>query len=720
MWTCRKCSAEVEDNFEICWSCGTGSDGSQDPNFRSFQSDAEVPAVAASEAEPKTVTVATYWVADQAQKVQSLLENGGVPVCIAYDFDVAHDWVREHATGSIQLQVTEEQVEKARELLARHPKETAPLPPLPPKPPEPDEEEKYKQQPWLAPIPKDLSREEVLRLLEAQVSALIDSKDTPDWKVNPAFHPDVMTFIQKHANNMGFVQKAQALQRNRAKYFATIRQQLLNPKPKEEEEVKEEKAAGPSAWGAVGKKLKLWLIVRPLRWGLRLLKWAVILGCVVVFLGFCASLIYGGYASKQLEEAINETDEKDPGWTWNSLQVNRKAVPEKENAALVVAAVAKQLPADWPSEEIMHGLRPLFGRSAAVSLTEAQHKVLQAELEKHQAALEQARSLAGFQAGRWAPLALEDRWQRTPRGAEEHERVATLLFLDTFQAATTGNEGQALRSVRALFGYARSIGDDPDHCQQLFRVELHRRAVLLLQRVLQQSSNFPEADLAGLQQSVAQEIQEPLLWYSLRGDRAAYQTDWEAVQAGQQGALSYVAGSPMQWSFVTRDTPFQFLTPAERLLRSGQFKLATAEYLRSMNRAIAGARQPPEQLPGSDHSAAQPQPWRELFREFQDDQARLRCAAIALAAERYRLANEGWPASGEALVPKYLGTTLFDPYSAAGLLWKKEPEGIVIYSVGWNRVDDGGGGLFETDADTIPKDVGFRLWNSERRGPAAK
>ena len=43
-----------------------------------------------------------------------------------------------------------------------------------------------------------------------------------DWKVNPAFHPEVNAFIQKHSNNVGFVQKAQALQRNRAQYFAKM------------------------------------------------------------------------------------------------------------------------------------------------------------------------------------------------------------------------------------------------------------------------------------------------------------------------------------------------------------------------------------------------------------------------------------------------------------------------------------------------------------------
>jgi hypothetical protein len=34
MWTCVKCREAVEDHFELCWSCGTARDGTEDPAFR--------------------------------------------------------------------------------------------------------------------------------------------------------------------------------------------------------------------------------------------------------------------------------------------------------------------------------------------------------------------------------------------------------------------------------------------------------------------------------------------------------------------------------------------------------------------------------------------------------------------------------------------------------------------------------------------------------------
>ena len=33
MWQCKKCKEDVDDSFEVCWNCGTTSDGVADPSF---------------------------------------------------------------------------------------------------------------------------------------------------------------------------------------------------------------------------------------------------------------------------------------------------------------------------------------------------------------------------------------------------------------------------------------------------------------------------------------------------------------------------------------------------------------------------------------------------------------------------------------------------------------------------------------------------------------
>ncbi|MBL8797104.1 MAG: hypothetical protein JNM56_24600 [Planctomycetia bacterium] len=717
MWTCRKCSAEVEDHFEICWSCGTGSDGSQDPNFRSFQDDAEVPAVAETEAGPKLVTVATYWVADQAQRVQALLENGGAPACIAYDFDVAHDWVREHATGSIQLQVAEEQVEQARQVLAKHATETAPLPPLPPKPPEPDEETKYRDQPWLAPIPKELSREEVLRLLESQVSALIDSKDTPDWKVNPAFHPDVIAFIQKHANNIGFVQKAQALQRNRAKYFATIRQQLLNPKPKEEEAAPEAKPAGPSATGQLARTLKLWLIVRPLRWGLRLLKWALVLGCVVLFVGFCASLIYRGYGSKQLEEAIDAIDEKEQGsdWQWKSLHAKRKPLPDAENAALLVKQAAEQVPQNWPTEQLARWIET--DRTPARKLNAEEQAALAAELEKSSRARPEARKLAGCKQGRWPD------WPVTPTGWPDDApnfaavtKVLQLLWLDAALLAQTGQGDEALQAARAILGVGRSGGNDLRGITDGRRIDAVPWHCASLRRILAQNATCSGEALAATQEDLSAEEKTPWLLAARTEDRAFLLEFIRRLDSGDPDFVRHGWVMPNN-PYRLQDTP---LAGLERWLWAGKIKVAQRDDLRAATDAVEWAKLPVEQ---------QVPKFKEAAHAFGQTQARmyhylmadLRCSVVALAAERYRLATGAWPASLADLVPKYLPAVPVDLYDGKPLRYARDDEGVVIWSVGPDGHDDGGKPTLVPEDrlnDAAKGDIAFRLWNPERRGQA--
>ena len=33
MWTCAKCRQEIEDDYEVCWACGTSVEGDEDPHF---------------------------------------------------------------------------------------------------------------------------------------------------------------------------------------------------------------------------------------------------------------------------------------------------------------------------------------------------------------------------------------------------------------------------------------------------------------------------------------------------------------------------------------------------------------------------------------------------------------------------------------------------------------------------------------------------------------
>jgi hypothetical protein len=86
---------------------------------------------------------------------------------------------------------------------------------------------------------------------------------------------------------------------------------------------------------------------------------------------------------------------------------------------------------------------------------------------------------------------------------------------------------------------------------------------------------------------------------------------------------------------------------------------------------------------------------------------------VALACERHRLAQGNWPPTLSALVPQYLSAIPLDPFSGQPLLYRLIPDGVVIYSVWMNGVDDQGDVL---EINGGPKDRGTRLFNPELRG----
>jgi hypothetical protein len=104
--------------------------------------------------------------------------------------------------------------------------------------------------------------------------------------------------------------------------------------------------------------------------------------------------------------------------------------------------------------------------------------------------------------------------------------------------------------------------------------------------------------------------------------------------------------------------------------------------------------------------------------------AELRCAAVMLAVERYRLEKGAWPNSLDDLVPAYLSKVPVDPFDGKPLRYRRFDQGVKIYSVG-DGVDDGGEIDKRThrgeDLGTGPgADLGFRLVDVKYRRQPAK
>jgi hypothetical protein len=94
MWTCPKCQSKVDVTFEVCWSCGTSSDGEEDPSFArgdDVTPSSEMSFAAKSKpaedylelpsAEPEFEVVACYWArnCNEAMFLANQLRFDGIP-----------------------------------------------------------------------------------------------------------------------------------------------------------------------------------------------------------------------------------------------------------------------------------------------------------------------------------------------------------------------------------------------------------------------------------------------------------------------------------------------------------------------------------------------------------------------------------------------------------------------------------------------------------------
>jgi hypothetical protein len=317
----------------------------------------------------------------------------------------------------------------------------------------------------------------------------------------------------------------------------------------------------------------------------------------------------------------------------------------------------------------------------------------------------QARALVDRPGGRfpvaWASDGISTRLPQLARTRE----VVNLLAYDVLLRSQNRDTDGALSTCRALLSACRALGDEPAAVSQRLRIDLRATACQQVELALAHGQ-ASEAVLATLQGSLDAEEAEPLLVTGIKGERALMDRFLTSVEAG--------AFTPKQ---VRKTSSFSIVLYLFR-----HSTTARAAHLRFCNRAEELATRPvAEQLDGFrqlDRTTADFPPdlrtlvpaMLRLATAFHESRARLRCATVALAAERHRLARGTWPPALEALRPDFLAQVPSDPFDGAPLRYRRLDDGIVISSVGEDGRDDGG----ETES-TSPsgtgRDLGFRLWD---------
>ena len=439
--------------------------------------------------------------------------------------------------------------------------------------------------------------------------------------------------------------------------------------------------------------------------------------------------LYSNWAAdREMKAAVAEMDRLEPGnWRLEDLEAKRRAVPDEQNAALVVMKVRRQLPRPWPAPSQERSTRSvdkwIEELPPEVRLYDPLPDELRRELDQVRPALDEARPLANLTQGRF-PLA-----GKRAAGLEEQEvpQVVKLLWLDAVRRAEGGDADGALASCRGALVAARSVGDAPTLMAMPVRITCQPVAVKGLKRALAQGEPSEE-ELRAAQRLLQDEAAQPLLEIALRGERGGWLQAQEAVVAGELTWEALVDGP--------RDTP----SLTERVLGPLMARKTAPVLLRTQTEWINIAKLPLEEWQRRFTEAAQKvAAWRDsdqyaermvsfilpavnrMSESFLHSQARLRTAAAALAAERYRRAHGRWPESLDALAAAgFLERVPADPFDGKPLRFRRLADGVVIYSAGPDLSEGDGRAKRKKPLDP-GSDLAFRLWDvAHRRQPPAE
>jgi ABC-type transport system involved in multi-copper enzyme maturation permease subunit len=418
-----------------------------------------------------------------------------------------------------------------------------------------------------------------------------------------------------------------------------------------------------------------------------------------------------------LEEALAETDRADPGWRLEDLDVNRPVLPDEQNSALRILKIKDLLirPPELAELDRKAGETP-----ANVQLDSELVALLKKELEPCRAAMEEVRILAELPNGRFPGRIHEtDFYAGAPWAMFRNKAgtLANLLGIDILVRAQDDVSG-ALDSCRAIVNIGHAGGSDPLACAQGIRTYIVATTIPGIERILAQGE--PKEDvLASLQKLLAAELAQPLFVARLRGRRAINEYHLRKIALG---AEIYDYEWRREPKYLVHLPTAQSLTP----LLSGSIADDRIANLRIFDQLIVAAKLPPMQRHARFSQLDRNNPnlywsqvrWmRALWELNQHDrwEAELHCAVAALAVERYRRKHGSWPQALSDLVPALIPEVPSDPMDGKPIRYRRTKEGVVIYSIGIDRVDNGGNIDRVNYWGSPGKDLGIRLWDPAKR-----
>ncbi len=423
----------------------------------------------------------------------------------------------------------------------------------------------------------------------------------------------------------------------------------------------------------------------------------------MVAVAFVAHLSLNIYASVQLNRELAEIRQK--GEPLQFSEIEPPAVPDAQNAWLVYQQASQSLHFSRAEKDAMETLQR--------SMTPQIESRIEGALRNNQRGIALTRQAAAMPQCRF-PL----NWQgnpiqfRFPYYARLRE-LARLLVLDAKMNARQGDGTTALRDVRALFSMSHHLSKEPVLIGFLVAQSVDALAHRALAQTLEKIP-MTVAQARALEASLSKDDWRLAFRQSLVGERMFGIYAFESLGQPAPNNVQADDDESFSWPIWTRYPLLWISRPVLKMdevqtLRMWKLLLDSGESQQVPRPAGFGAEQ---------EAAIQNAPFYALltkmlfpvFTRSSDNrdnaEVRRREREVALALTCFRSARGHYPAQLQEAATLWGNSLPLDPYSQKPFVYGASGNSFVLYSIGVNRVDDGGKNLrspgFNPLADDVP------------------
>jgi hypothetical protein len=460
---------------------------------------------------------------------------------------------------------------------------------------------------------------------------------------------------------------------------------------------------------------------RPIR------KWIVrsLLVSLLLFLLFLGKLYWDWRSTRRageehLARVMQELDESEPGWRDVFETRNQRLAPPEKNSAQKTLAILKSLPKelhDWCDQA-----KTSDEYEPNQLIPEQQTAELTAKLAPFKETIEQLKHLLHTESNSGFPTILQepDLLETPLKDRQLLRHAGQILVWKCYLSISADQPNEGLVYCRSILGNGRTLNDDPLLLCQLVRLAQNMRAVECLQRILANHQRFEK--LEEVQNDFRDCLSVEGIRYALRGERVIMDQVFENIDKGS-----------LPLNLITKNDSVSFFEDAIWKHYRKYIPEQRAFQIQVYNNLVKSSEMPyplrAERMecvlaPFRDMTSYDRLLVRSLFPAIdkidqaeQRGQSLLSCAVVALACERFRIANDRWPNDLPEIPKSILPEVPNDPFTGGPLMMKRTEFGLNIYSTSKDGIDDGGEVL---DAKMEPgTDIGFRLYDpAHRRKPA--